>query len=166
MILTNCFLGMGNFVIPVCFNGDIVAYCLGGGVVLDEVALSEKAIKNYHITKLSKAQFEELARMVQSILCLLDVNLEKAFNKTMLENAKGEKDPFGGKLSRREYEVAEAICQGMTNKEVSKKLYISEKTVKSHVSNILLKLDLKDRVHLVLRYSNYFLSSLGEYDEH
>lgn len=48
-------------------------------------------------------------------------------------------------LSERELEVLKLIADGLSNAEISRKLYISEKTTKSHVSNILSKLHLADR---------------------
>lgn len=48
-------------------------------------------------------------------------------------------------LTKREMEVLLCIGNGMTNQEISDKLYIGIKTVKTHVSNILSKLELNDR---------------------
>lgn len=48
-------------------------------------------------------------------------------------------------LTEREYEVLLCIGSGMTNQEISEKLYIGVKTVKTHVSNVLSKLEVRDR---------------------
>jgi two-component system, NarL family, response regulator LiaR len=48
-------------------------------------------------------------------------------------------------LSKREIEVLQLVAEGLTNLEIGKRLFISDKTVKSHVSNILGKLHLADR---------------------
>jgi len=48
-------------------------------------------------------------------------------------------------LTERELEVLRLIAQGKSNKEISEDLVLSEKTVKTHVSNILQKLHLSDR---------------------
>lgn len=53
-------------------------------------------------------------------------------------------NPFA-ELSERELEVLRLVATGISNQEIAEKLYISEKTVKSHVSNILSKLHLADR---------------------
>jgi NarL family two-component system response regulator LiaR len=53
-------------------------------------------------------------------------------------------DPFAS-LSQRELEVLQLIAQGLSNTAIGAKLFISEKTVKSHVGNILSKLHLDDR---------------------
>ena len=52
-------------------------------------------------------------------------------------------------ISKREYEVLELISQGFSNQEISKSLFISESTVKSHVSSLLSKLDAKRRTQAV-----------------
>lgn len=48
-------------------------------------------------------------------------------------------------LTERELEILQQIVEGHTNKEIAQTLFISEKTVKNHVTNILRKLDLSDR---------------------
>jgi NarL family two-component system response regulator LiaR len=55
-----------------------------------------------------------------------------------------ETNPFT-ELSERELEVLRLIADGMSNAEIAIKLVIAEKTVKSHVGNILAKLHLADR---------------------
>ncbi|NLX62377.1 MAG: response regulator transcription factor [Tissierellia bacterium] len=53
-------------------------------------------------------------------------------------------------LTNREYEVLTLIAEGLNNKEIAKKLYISEKTVKNHVSNIFKKLEVNDRIQAAI----------------
>ena len=53
-------------------------------------------------------------------------------------------------LTPREQEVLAGLGHGWSNKRLSEELYISEKTVKTHVSHILTKLDLDDRTQAAL----------------
>jgi len=53
-------------------------------------------------------------------------------------------------LTRRELIVMKEISSGLNNKSISKKLNISEKTVKNHVSSILKKLELQDRTQVAI----------------
>jgi NarL family two-component system response regulator LiaR len=53
-------------------------------------------------------------------------------------------------LTEREHEVLHLITEGMNNREIAEKLFISEKTVKTHVSSILSKLGLADRTQAAI----------------
>jgi DNA-binding NarL/FixJ family response regulator len=51
-------------------------------------------------------------------------------------------------LTKREHQIVELIADGLTNKEIGKKLFLSPFTVKSHIHNILEKMELHTRVQL------------------
>lgn len=57
-------------------------------------------------------------------------------------------------LTAREYDVLEELGKGLSNYEIAKNLYISENTVKKHVSNILSKLELTHRTQAALLVNN------------
>ncbi|MBD2665950.1 two component transcriptional regulator, LuxR family [Richelia sinica FACHB-800] len=63
-------------------------------------------------------------------------------------------------LTPREKEVLCLIATGASNREIAKKLYISEGTVKNHVTNILNRLNLRDRTQAAI-LANTFLSYLS-----
>ena len=52
-------------------------------------------------------------------------------------------------ISDREYEVLQAISDGLSNKEIADKLFVTESTIKTHVSNLLLKLNAKRRTQAI-----------------
>ncbi|MGI8314761.1 response regulator [Halobacillus mangrovi] len=66
------------------------------------------------------------------------------------EKEKQSDSPSVFKLTKREKEVLYQITLGKSNKEISADLYISEKTVKTHVSSILSKLGLHDRTQAAI----------------
>ncbi len=63
---------------------------------------------------------------------------------------KNMEDVIGNSLTKREYEVIRLISRGYNNKEIATELYISEKTVKNHVSNIFKKIKVTDRTQAAL----------------
>ncbi|MFW6238277.1 MAG: response regulator [Halanaerobiales bacterium] len=76
---------------------------------------------------------------------------EKVFPRAVEERVEqSEEEEEIEKLSNREQEVMEHLAQGMSNREIAGALYISEKTVKNHVSNILKKLNVNDRTQAVI----------------
>jgi len=54
-------------------------------------------------------------------------------------------------LTRREYEVAELVARGSSNRQIGHQLSISEQTVKNHLHSIFRKLALNNRVELTIR---------------
>ncbi len=65
-------------------------------------------------------------------------------------------------LSERELEVLTHIARGRTNSELAETLFISEATVKTHVRNLLTKLDARDRVQLVVFAYEHGLVAPGD----
>ncbi|MGB3692647.1 MAG: response regulator transcription factor [Spirulinaceae cyanobacterium] len=54
------------------------------------------------------------------------------------------------KLTPREQEIVKLIARGANNREIAKTLYIAEKTVKNHITNILSRLNLRDRTQVAI----------------
>lgn len=73
--------------------------------------------------------------------------LVREFNRMTLSKRDKEDE---NSLTAREVEVLELIAEGMINKEIAKHLFISEKTVKNHVSNIFKKLNVCDRTQAAI----------------
>ena len=70
----------------------------------------------------------------------LAASLVRDFNTAKSSRIRRESE-----LTRREYEVLSLIAEGLNNKNIADKLFISEKTVKNHVSNIFRKINVNDR---------------------
>ncbi|MGU7779059.1 LuxR C-terminal-related transcriptional regulator [Burkholderia sp. PU8-34] len=54
-------------------------------------------------------------------------------------------------LSQREHEILQLLCSGASNREISERLFLSENTVKFHLKNLYLKLDVKNRAQAILK---------------
>jgi DNA-binding NarL/FixJ family response regulator len=70
--------------------------------------------------------------------------------KVNIKQVKNQKDKFGFNFTEREQEVFECIIENLSNTEIAKKLFISEATVKTHISSILRKTGQPNRSQAVL----------------
>lgn len=70
--------------------------------------------------------------------------------KLMAEIAHRPAKPAGNDLTERELDVLRHIARGLNNRDIATELVLSEKTVKTHVSNILSKLHLADRTQAAI----------------
>jgi NarL family two-component system response regulator LiaR len=70
--------------------------------------------------------------------------------KLMQEFSTRTSEPVSDELTQREMEVLHLISGGLSNREIARELVLSEKTVKTHVSNILSKLHLADRTQAAI----------------
>lgn len=55
-------------------------------------------------------------------------------------------------ITEKEFEIIELVSKGLSNREIAEQLYLSEGTVRNYLSNILDKLELRDRTQLVVKY--------------
>lgn len=109
-----------------------------------------KKLNVKNIVEISKSQInnEELINEegIEYVGFLVKGSNKKSYVKSMLNcfiNEKTKKCEV--KLSERETEVLNLIAKGYSNKEIAKELFLSEKTVKNHVSNIFKKINVTDR---------------------
>ena len=83
-----------------------------------------------------------------------DALIAPSITKRLIAEFAGRREaqPVRGldELTERELEVLALIARGLSNAEIADELFVSETTVKTHVSHILTKLDLRDRVQAVV----------------
>lgn len=150
-----CYMGITNFACPVVYDGEIIAICLGGGIAEDNELGTDKNIL-HTIPRISREKIDEIINLIDCMVNILskeDIH-EKKDNSIPPEPEDSNVLLLKNKLSMRELEVVSLINKGMSNKEISMELNISEKTVKTHISNILRKLKLKDRLEVILYCKN------------
>ncbi|MGQ9677569.1 MAG: response regulator, partial [Chloroflexota bacterium] len=90
----------------------------------------------------------------------LAMKVFQAFAEISNENQR-DKDIFDG-LTEREIEILRLIARGMTNRQVSNHLWISERTVDNHVQNIYKKLNISDRTQATLYAVRKGIISINE----
>ncbi|KYZ78161.1 hypothetical protein AXX12_01040 [Anaerosporomusa subterranea] len=144
--LSKCYLGVNFFFHPIVYQNDVVCLFYGGGFHSDEDGSEFNRRVNGNIPVLTKKQ-------VYNVLTLLaeTINLANPEVAVLVPTGQTTQDIplLRQKLSHREIQIAQLMNAGLANKEIAEQLFISEKTVKTHVSNILSKMGLKDRMQLV-----------------
>lgn len=148
-----CYMGITNFACPVIFEGELVAFCLGGGIVVEE---NSDANVPQDIPRVSQERLEEIIALVTAVMNVLSSSggADERARTEWQESDGADLVLLKNKLSMREIEVVRLINLGLSNKEISAELHISEKTVKTHITNILRKLKLKDRLEIILYCKN------------
>lgn len=95
--------------------------------------------------------------LIAAIFTILGIWMGLKLTKPKVVVEQAQLDEFvldSGKLadlgmSKREYDVLELMAQGLSNQEIADKLFISLNTVKTHSSNLFMKLDVKRRTQAV-----------------
>jgi DNA-binding NarL/FixJ family response regulator len=100
----------------------------------------------------------ELVRTINAIL-VGETYVTPALAARLLKQVRqgpvpGTRDSDYDSLTVREEEILDEVAQGLTNKEVANRLGISEKTVKHYMTNIMEKLQVRNRVEAALRNRN------------
>lgn len=75
--------------------------------------------------------------------------LSPAVASRLVSHVRAPAAPVGESLSAREREVLELVARGTSNREIARELFISEATVKTHLTHIFGKLGAKDRAAAV-----------------
>ncbi len=90
----------------------------------------------------AKLLSRKLRKVSQSLQDLMQIEIDSKEKKQYTEST------WIKEMNEREKEILTLIAQGYTNKEISKKIYIAEQTVKNYVSDIYNKIGLHDRVQV------------------
>lgn len=177
-ITFKCHLGLMNFAIPVIIEGKYFASVIGGQVfskqpdekyfrkIADEFGIKEESyiseLNNIKIIPEHKFEVtvDALSRIVNSVAsiayanfllssCGIDYKVPRniAIEEWLFLNCEDIHSPITG----REFEILKLIVMGKSNTEIAKELFISVHTAKAHVSSILEKFSVEDRVQVAVK---------------
>ena len=114
-----------------------------------EKSLNQGAI-GYLLKNTTPDKIIDTIKMAYNGISVIQEDILKRYKEIGQSTPKGKIDK--SLFTDREYEVIVGISQGLSNKEISNKLYISEVTVKNYITSILNKTDLKHRTQIAVYY--------------
>jgi DNA-binding NarL/FixJ family response regulator len=133
------------------------------------MAMMEGGVRGFFRTELGDEQLIKCIRVVARGEIWLDAALITRVFDEFIEKLTKKRDRFESlthlnmakleMLSPRDMEIMALISHSMTNEEIADKLFISSKTVKTHLRNIFAKADIRNRVEAALVYTRHALIS-------
>ncbi len=120
--------------------------------IINALCFGVKGCLNINSTK---EQFLQAIRAVHNEEIWADTSLvSRALNKILnsKKNDLNDLQDLKNKLTKQEEKIAQLILKGFSNKEIAKALFITEKTVKTHLGHIFKKLGIKSRYQLTANY--------------
>lgn len=118
----------------------------------DSILAALSAGASGYLTK--NAGRQDITRAIRAAAAgqsVLDREVQNRLLATVRTKPTAPRQPLPGDLTPREREVLTLIGQGLPNRAIAEKLFVSEATVKSHINNLFAKADIKDRADAVRR---------------
>ncbi len=177
-VIKECHLGMMQFAIPISINGKYMLSVLGGQVLVEPVnedkfvnlakklGINEKEFYT-ELNQVKVIPYEKLESLTELLKIMANIIAAISYaNFQLAEKGIEYQIPINSalkdwyeesycredeQLSAREREVLKLVLVGKTNNEIAEELFISVHTAKSHVSSILEKFKVDDRVQLAVK---------------
>lgn len=118
----------------------------------DSILAALSAGASGYLTK--NAGRQDITRAIRAAAAgqsVLDREVQNRLLETVRTKPPAPGQPLPGDITPREREVLTLIGQGLPNRAIAEKLFISEATVKTHINNLFAKADIKDRADAVRR---------------
>lgn len=109
--------------------------------------------EGYVLKNSSAESIIDSLRMVFKGNVVYDKEIASALSGIMADNKKLSPDELG--ITSKELEIMKLLCDGLSNREIAEKIFVGEGTVRNYISNILEKLQLRDRTQLAVYYLKY-----------
>jgi two-component system response regulator DegU len=122
----------------------------GSNIEQDAVQAMRMGARGYLVKDCATELFMKCIRKVHVGEIWLNGKMTEAVLGALSGKPGDNQAPEKNDLSRRELEVIQLVIQGYKNRDIANKLFISEKTVKNHLSAIFNKLGVSDRLELTL----------------
>lgn len=108
-----------------------------------------------------EASIEQIIRSIEAVLrdeVILPVDIFSELRRTQITNKTMQDDVLENiELTKREHDILAAISKGLTNKEISQELLLSQRSVEYSLTNIFSKLKVKSRTEALLKAKQYNL---------
>lgn len=177
-IIYDCHAGLSNFAAPIFVEDQYLACVIGGQkltkpVEVDKIKIIAKTLghnEDEYLAQMKKLkifsaeQFKAIADLICSVInsvagiAYANSQLKKmGLDYKIPRNIKVEEWFFKNygnakrSISTREYEILKLLVQGKSNTEIATELFISTNTVKAHVSSIIDKFEVEDRVQVAVK---------------
>lgn len=120
----------------------------------DGIALLQRGVVGYANTYISEGRLLEAVKTIQSGRVWFSQDVLSQFIQAVAAHSKGGASEDSTKiletLTEREREIALLVSRGLSNKAIGEELYVSERTVKAHLSSIFAKTGAQSRLKLAL----------------
>ncbi len=127
----------------------------------DEDEYIREGIKNgakgYLLKNTKPDKIIETIKLVNSGIAVIQEEILNKLSNNLISSMDKKERAHENIFTERELEVMKAVSEGLSNKEISKKLYISEGTVKNYITAILQKTNLTHRTQIAI----YYIKNIG-----
>ncbi len=135
-------------------NGNSVLALTRNGTTQEVLAALNAGAKGYLDLFSNTAILEQAANAVTHGALWLPASIVTGLIGSLSTKIPFENDEALQKLTKRELDVVNEIKTGLSNKEIARRLAISERTVKEHLTSVFSKLEVSDRFQLILKLKN------------
>jgi DNA-binding CsgD family transcriptional regulator len=141
----HCFTGTVFLCCPIYYNRKLICAAYAG-VTEEQYNQQNEHQNNNENILIGNTSYKRIWRLLSDIFSMVDY---KGINTSENDECNVFHSMLTNKLSARELQIALLLLKNKSNRTIADEIYISEKTVKTHVSNILRKLSIKERRELI-----------------